>query len=148
MTGTSSYNSQLTPVYLLNTEKIGQVVLPFVSIMIFPTSPLKYFVNVSQFFSSSSINVFGWDPCFTKFQQKSRSFLLDLKTMIDWYVVSANFQHNRINQGCRKNARPKFQGIVVLQSKRQCSKKMENLETKLSPTFEKNQDLYGPRDAL
>ena len=40
MTGTSNYNSQLTPVYLLNTEKIGHVVLPFVFIMIFPTSPL------------------------------------------------------------------------------------------------------------
>ena len=40
MTGISSYNSQLTPAYLLHTEKRGQAALPYVFIMAFPTSPI------------------------------------------------------------------------------------------------------------
>ena len=42
MTGISSYDSQLTPVYLLHTENRGQVVLPHVFIMPFPTSPFSW----------------------------------------------------------------------------------------------------------
>ena len=38
MTGISSYNSQLTPVYLLHTEKRGKPVWLFVFNMAFPTS--------------------------------------------------------------------------------------------------------------
>ena len=40
MTDISRYNSQLTSVFLLHTEKRGQTVLPYVFIMEFPTSPL------------------------------------------------------------------------------------------------------------
>ena len=40
MTDISSYNSQLTHVYLLHIEKRGQAVLPYVFIMVFPTSPM------------------------------------------------------------------------------------------------------------
>ena len=39
MTGISSYNSQLTLVYLLYTEKRGHTLLPYVFIIAFPTSP-------------------------------------------------------------------------------------------------------------
>ena len=41
MTGISSYNRQLTPVYLLHTEKRGKPVWLFVFNMAFPTSPLS-----------------------------------------------------------------------------------------------------------
>ena len=41
MTGISSYSSQLTPVCLLHTEKKANTILPFVSNMAFPTSPLS-----------------------------------------------------------------------------------------------------------
>ena len=40
MTDISSYNSQLTPVYLLLKEKGSKTVLSFVFNMVFPTSPL------------------------------------------------------------------------------------------------------------
>ena len=39
MTGMSSYNSHLTPVNLLHTEKRGEAVLPYVFVMAFPPSP-------------------------------------------------------------------------------------------------------------
>ena len=41
MTGLSSYNSQLTHVYMLHTEKKGKPVLLFLFNMAFPTSPFN-----------------------------------------------------------------------------------------------------------
>ena len=40
-----SYNNQVTPVWLLYTDKRGKTVLPFVSIMVFPTSPLGIYLS-------------------------------------------------------------------------------------------------------
>ena len=37
----SRYSSQLTPVCLLHSEKRAKTILPFVSNMVFPTSPLN-----------------------------------------------------------------------------------------------------------
>ena len=73
MTGISSYNSQLTPTYLLDTEKRGKQVLLFVFNMAFPTSPFEYDRSslkteqvfektnmISCFFFKKEDNLPGW----------------------------------------------------------------------------------------
>ena len=52
MIGISSYNSQLTPVYFLHTEKRVQPVLPNVFFMVFPTSPFEPNYQNSFFFKN------------------------------------------------------------------------------------------------
>ena len=41
MTGISCYNSRLTPICLLYTEKIAEAVFPYVFKMAFPASPFR-----------------------------------------------------------------------------------------------------------
>ena len=65
---------------------------------------------------------------------------LDWRATILWKVVPAS-QHNHINQGCWKKAWTALHCIVVLQSRGQGSKKMDNYRTIMSPTFYKNKDL-------
>ena len=56
-------------------------------------------------------------------------------------MFPTTFQHHHIHQGCWKNPRTAFQCIIVVQSRGQCPKNMENHGTNLSPTFNDNQDL-------
>ena len=62
MTGISSYNSQLTPAYLLHTEKGGKPVLLFVFNMVFPTSlflHLTYLLAATFASASSTFAIFA-----------------------------------------------------------------------------------------
>ena len=56
-------------------------------------------------------------------------------------VVLVIFQHNNIHQDCWKNTRSTFECMVILKSRGQGPKKMENYGTNLSRTFNKNLDL-------
>ena len=66
---------------------------------------------------------------------------LDWRTTIRWNVVQTIFQHNHICQDCLKNTRSTFECMVILKSRGQGPKKMENYGTNLSRTFNKNLDL-------
>ena len=54
---------------------------------------------------------------------------------------SDNFPTLPYISGCMKNVGPTFQCIVLLQSRGQGPKNIENYGTNLSPTFNKNKDL-------
>ena len=63
---------------------------------------------------------------------------LDWIISIHWNVVLAIFQHNNICKDCWKNIRSTFECMVILKSRGQGPKQMENKGTNLSHTFNKN----------
>ena len=65
----------------------------------------------------------------------------DLRTAIHWNVVQAIFQHNHVCQDCWKNTKSTFKCMIILKSRGQGQKKIENYGTNLSRTFKKNLDL-------
>jgi hypothetical protein len=65
---------------------------------------------------------------------------LDWRSTIHWNVVLAFFQHNHICQDCWKNTRSTFECMVILKSREEGPKKLENYGTKTG----KGKSLYRP----
>ena len=72
---------------------------------------------------------------------KIKFFHLDWRTTIQWNVVLAIFQHNKICQDCCKITRSTFECMVILKSRGQDPQTYGELQDKSVPYFQQE---YGP----